>query len=44
MLEVSIPQSMFQLLPKELQRGQTVKIAAVVFNIGINEQATFAER
>ena len=43
-IEVHIPQSMFKLLPKELQRGQTIKVAAVVFNIGINEQATFAER
>ena len=43
-IEVAIPESMFQSLPKELQRGQIIKVSTVMFNIGINEQATFAER
>ncbi len=34
----------FYKLPRELQKGQAVKVTAVMFNIGINEQATFAER
>ena len=43
---VNIPvlRSLFGLLPKELQRGQPIKIVPVLFTIGINEQATLAEK
>ena len=43
-VQVPLGPSAFQCLPKELQRGQTIKIVPVLFNIGINEQATIADR
>ena len=39
-----MPVSAFQLLPESLQSGQTFKVIPVLFNIGINEKATIAER
>lgn len=43
---VSIPleEEIYNKLPDGLQRGHKVKVTAVFFNIGINEQASLAER
>jgi hypothetical protein len=35
---------MFNALPDELSRGQFIRIVPIVFSIGINEQATLAEK
>ena len=45
-LIVSIPlhEENFKKLPMELQNGFEVPIYPVVFNVGINEHATIAER
>ena len=43
-VHLPVPEQMFQLLPREIQRGHTIKIVPVLFSIGINEQATIAER
>ncbi|XP_064636347.1 inositol polyphosphate-4-phosphatase type I A-like isoform X2 [Lineus longissimus] len=43
-VEVPAPPNQFHLLPHELQRGHLVKVTPVMFNIGLNEQATLAEK
>lgn len=44
MIHLPVPEQMFQLMPKEIQRGHPIRVVPVMFTIGINEQATFAER
>lgn len=39
-----MPRDIFSQLPQELQLGKQIKITPVAFNIGINEQATLAEK
>ncbi|XP_063415240.1 inositol polyphosphate-4-phosphatase type I A-like isoform X8 [Mytilus trossulus] len=41
---VPVKQELFERLPDPLQRGKDINITPVFFNIGINEQATVAER
>ena len=43
---VSIPlhKENFQKLPNNLQKGERIKIIPILFNVGINEHATIAER
>ena len=43
-VHIPVPGAMFKLLPKEIQRGHSIKIVPVFFTIGINEQATLAEK
>jgi hypothetical protein len=43
-VEVPAPPNQFHLIPNELQRGHLVKVIPVMFNIGLNEQATLAEK
>ncbi|KAL3880724.1 hypothetical protein ACJMK2_032942 [Sinanodonta woodiana] len=43
-VEVPIRQVLFDQLIPSLQQGQCIKVVPVLFNIGINEQATYAER
>ncbi|XP_064608601.1 inositol polyphosphate-4-phosphatase type I A-like isoform X2 [Liolophura sinensis] len=43
-IKVPLSAGMAQLLPPELQRGHLIKVIPVFFNVGINEQATLAER
>ncbi len=43
-VEVPLPESLFQLMPPELQQGAKIRIVPVLFNIGINEQATLADK
>ncbi|KAK2184836.1 hypothetical protein NP493_251g03006 [Ridgeia piscesae] len=43
-VHLPVPEHMFLLLPRELQQGHAIKVIPVIFSIGINEQATIAER
>jgi len=45
-LVVTLPiyESLFALLPREIQRGKMIKVVPVLFTIGINEEATMAEK
>lgn len=43
-VHVPITISLFKLLPYPLQTGQLIKVILTVFNIGINEQQTLADR
>jgi len=45
-LVVTLPvyESLFALLPREIQRGKTIKIVPVLFSVGINQEATVAEK
>ena len=42
--EVPVPQEKLGTLPFELQSGQALRLVPVVFNVGINQKATLAEK
>ncbi|KAM5192914.1 inositol polyphosphate 4-phosphatase type II-like isoform 4-T4 [Mantella aurantiaca] len=43
-VEVRLPTKMFELLPQQIKDGKPLSVYPVLFNIGINEQQTIAER
>ena len=43
-VEVPVQQTLFRLLPAQLQAGKEISVCAVLFTQGINEQQTIADR
>jgi len=43
-VEIPIKKAKFERLPERVQSGAEIKVIPIFFNIGINEQATIAEK
>ncbi|PVD35201.1 hypothetical protein C0Q70_06482 [Pomacea canaliculata] len=43
-VQIPLDKLTFSCFPEELQKGKNIKVCPVFFNIGINEEATYAEK